>query len=166
MNEIDMDSDLSIRTCASCACHSVIEDKANPLQTQMFCRRDPPMAQQMRVDRPVIRDGKPVMQRDGKTPLMQPAVEIAYMFKPTLSTLVCFDGWRPLGTDPGQRGIDSIDNVSSALKRLWSDMIVQQQEESLRQPEPADFSVGAHVNRDGDVHGGELEDCDLCNLLK
>lgn len=151
-----MTNDIVPRTCSNCACHAMQEDKLNPLQTQMFCRRDTPMAQQMRVDRPVIRDGKPVMQRDGKTPLTSVVTEIVFMYRPTLPGLVCFDGWRPMGTEPG-RAMDSAEGILSIMKRLHADLIAQSMENL---PEES-----SHVSVDGVFHDGPQSLCVICNLV-
>lgn len=133
MNNSDMPSDFEIvpRTCANCACSAVQKDQTNPLQSQMFCRRETPFAQKMRVDRPVIRDGKPVMMRDGKTPLVQATEEIMFMYRPTLPGLVCFDGWRPMGTQPGDKSSDAVNGVMDSMKRLFNDVMNQGQEAAL-----------------------------------
>ena len=152
------------RTCANCACHSIQENKENPLESQMFCQKDPPMAQKMRVDMPQMRDGKVVMMKDGKTPITRQVEQIFYMYKPTMGNLVCFDGWRPMGTQPGQRSMDSLDGMTGALKRLWADMIEQQQVDALR-PGPGDFGepTQCHIGRDGGNHDGKESDCTICN---
>jgi hypothetical protein len=154
------------RICANCACHSMQTNLLNPTESQMFCRRDPPMAQRMRIKVPVIRDGKPVMMRDSKTPLMTEEDQVHYMFRPTLATLVCFDGWRAEGTEPGQRSSDALHGVTGALKQLWADMMAQQQETELSKlPMPEDFgepNVNVHVTYSGSVHEGKESECDLC----
>lgn len=153
------------RTCANCACHDIQKSSLNPLENQMFCRRDPPAAQMMRVDQPRMRDGKVVMMKDGKTPLTESVQTLVYMFRPTLASLVCFDGWRPLQTEPGQRTIDSLDGMMGAMKRLYTDMVAQQAEE-IALPLPEDFGVAdqtLHVGFDGNAHDGKIEDCGVCN---
>lgn len=154
------------RTCINCACHSIQHDMTNPLLSQMFCRRDPPIAQQMRLERPRMRDGKVVMGRDGKTAIMEQVQEIVYMYRPTKHSLTCFDGWRALGTEPGQRDIGSIDGMTGALKKLWSDMLVQQQESSFSNPEEFANKAGQtmHVDNLGEVHDGLREECAYCQL--
>jgi hypothetical protein len=167
INEIEKHID-SIRTCANCACHSMQTNLLNPAESQMFCRRDPPMAQRMRIKVPVIRDGKPVMMRDNKTPLMTEEDQVHYMFRPTLATLVCFDGWRAEGTEPGQRSSDALDGVTGALKRLWADMMTQQQEEQIEKlPMPEDFGEAIqkpwHMGDDGAMHDGSDKECGRCH---
>jgi hypothetical protein len=153
-------NELEPRTCANCACHAMQEDKSNPLQTQMFCRRDTPMAQQMRVQRPTIRDGKPVMMKaDPTKPLMNDVTEIVFMYRPTLPGLVCFDGWRPFGTAPG-RPMDSTDGMLSIMKRLHADLIAQSLENLPEEPTHMSLSV------DGLIHDGPLSMCALCDIAR
>lgn len=155
------DLDVIPRTCATCACSDVQSDATNPMLKQMFCRRDPPMAQQMRVEVPVIRDGKAVMQKnDPSKPLTAPGVSMAYMFKPTLANLTCFDGWRPMGTGPG-RAMDSADGILSIMKKLHTDLIAQSLE---GMPDLGDLD-GTHLSIDGTVqHDGTRDTCATCAL--
>jgi|ERR1700677_216605 len=151
------------RNCANCACHDIQKSSLNPLENQMFCRRDPPTAQMMRVDQPRMRDGKVVMMKDGKTPLTETVQTLVYMHRPTLASLVCFNGWRPLHTEPGQRTID--DGMMGAMKRLYADMMAQQAEE-IALPMPEDFGVAEqtlHITKEGLTHDGPQAQCDLCN---
>lgn len=96
---IDNDQIAEERTCANCAC-SIIQEAAG-LGKQMFCRKLPPVGKMVRTEVPRIRNGKPDI-RDGK-PVMVAGEALGFMFSPTMKTLVCFDGWRPLGTLPGDR---------------------------------------------------------------
>jgi hypothetical protein len=156
-------NDLNVipRTCATCACSDVQKDQTNPLVSQMFCRRDPPMAQQMRVELPVIRDGKPVMQKNDPTkPLTTAGVQMAYMYKPTLANLTCFDGWRPMGAEPG-RAMDSADSILAIMKKLHTDLMVQSLENV---PDLGDLD-GTHLSLDGTVqHDGSRDTCATCTL--
>lgn len=155
------------RNCGNCACSAMQPNHINPLEKQMFCRRNPPMAQELAVDVQQVRDGKPQFARDGKTPITHREKKMFYLFPPTMAELVCFDGWRPLGTEPGQRVIEDLDGMTGALKRLWADMIAQLQSEAL--PQPEDFNIASmpsmpiHIAPNGDTHEGPKSDCDLCN---
>lgn len=115
------------RLCMNCACHLIQENTQNPLEKQFFCRRDTPMAQQMRVERPVIRDGRPVMNKSNGKPMTEAGVEIIYLYKPTLANLVCFDGWRPMEYQPGERMAailkeDITELMSEGYRRLMADI--------------------------------------------
>lgn len=124
MTEIDMDSGLPVRTCANCACHHIQQNQINPLESQSFCHRDPPSAAKMRGERPQMINGQPRMMKDGKTPIMQTVEEVIYLYKPTMPNLVCFDGWRPLGTLPGERsGSELSEGIMAAMRRLYTDMV-------------------------------------------
>ena len=94
------------RVCGSCACYFEQANPANPMEVQGFCRRVPAEMQQMRVleER---RDPKGnVVMRDGQ-PILQPTTAIGYVFKTTKKDGTCFDGWRALGTLPGERPIET-----------------------------------------------------------
>jgi len=81
----------------------------NPMEKQAFCRRDPVNAQRVRTEVPRMkRDGTgPVMGRDNK-PIMENGEAWAFLYRPTLASLTCFDGWRPLGTLPGDKWQNAI----------------------------------------------------------
>jgi hypothetical protein len=151
-------TELDPRTCENCACSSMQKNLTNPLEAQMFCRRDTPMAQQMRMQRPTIRDGKPVMMKaDPTKPLMHEVTEIVFMYRPTLPGLVCFDGWRPIGTEPG-RAMDSADGILNIMKRLHADLIAQSLENVPEEP--------SHTTTDGIFHDGPLSTCGLCDIAR
>lgn len=94
------------RRCENCACYFRVHHPVDVDKSQAFCRRDPPVAQQVAVDVPRMRTfaGKtePVLGRDGK-PVMERKLQIAYVFAMTEAHMCCFDGWRPLGTQPGDQ---------------------------------------------------------------
>lgn len=110
------------RTCANCACSFIREDAKNPLQKQMFCRLNPPVAAQLRGEKPRMRDGKVVIGRDNK-PVMENVTELHFLYAPTLPELVCFNGWRPMGVLPG------------VLFRLTDNLSVQTYVDSPKQSE-------------------------------
>ncbi len=114
------------RTCANCACHIIQENMANPLEKQYFCRRDTPMSSMQRMEKPRMRDGKAVMDRNNK-PIMESDNVMVYLYKPTLPRLVCFDGWRPEHTLPGERlaVTEVIEMSAAAMRRLMSDIQTQ-----------------------------------------
>jgi len=91
------------RCCLNCACYMEVQNPINKLAHQGFCRRDPPNAQTVRVERPrVLPDGKPAMDKQGR-PIMERGEQLAYVHRLTARELTCYDGWRPLGTRPGDR---------------------------------------------------------------
>lgn len=96
-----------IRTCANCACHHLQEMNNNSLQKQSFCRRNTPAYGVAEVEVPRLdKDKNPTKGRDGKL-IMERAQQGMYLYPPTLPTLVCYDGWRPMGSLPGARKLDS-----------------------------------------------------------
>lgn len=114
------------RSCANCACHIVQENSMNKMEKQSFCRRNPPNAAKMRGERPQMILGQARMAKDGKTPIMEPYDVILYLYVPVMPDLVCFDGWRPVDTLPGERAATELSgNIMSAMARLYKDMIVQ-----------------------------------------
>ena len=94
-------AELGGRNCSTCACYFQMTNTEEPHKVQAFCRRSPAdltevRSQEQRRDntgRPVFKDGRPVMQ---------PATVTGFLFKAALPEGVCFDGWRPKGTLPGE----------------------------------------------------------------
>ena len=72
------------RTCATCACSLVVKHPQLVTKEQMICRRDGPFV----IRQKLLTDHGPVEQ-------------MGLSFALTSPELVCFDGWRPLGTPPG-----------------------------------------------------------------
>jgi hypothetical protein len=104
------------RECATCACYFEQANPENALQSQGFCRRLPADMQQMRALEPrTDLQGNVMLGKDQK-PIMQPTQVVGYLFKPTKRDGTCFDGWRALGTLPGERNIDT--SVRHARDRL------------------------------------------------
>lgn len=131
MNRFMNESKNKERNCANCACHHVQENKINKLETQSFCRRDTPTAAQMRGERPRVRDGKPDIDKHGR-PIMENVMEVIYLYKPTMPDLTCFDGWRPIGTLPGERASTEFSSsITAAMRRLYQDMMQGQDEAEL-----------------------------------
>jgi len=92
------------RCCQNCACYMEVKNPANQLQSQGFCRRDPPGAERVRVQVPRLNsDGKtPAIDRQGR-PVMETREQMAYVYRLSARNFTCFDGWRPLGTEPGDK---------------------------------------------------------------
>ncbi len=116
------------RTCGNCACLYEMSNPQNPLQKGYFCRLNPAQHKKMRIEAPRLdKDGNPVKGRNDQI-IMQPAEVDAFLWPPTVPTLTCFDGWRPVGTLPGERwesqrlqaAIDSI------MERFASDVLKDQ----------------------------------------
>ena len=95
------------RECRACACYFEQVNADQPTQVQGFCRRAPAEMAKVRISEPrrdlqgniVMRDGKPVMN--------PPAEQVGFLFKPALPGGTCYDGWRSIGTLPGERTIDT-----------------------------------------------------------
>lgn len=69
---------------------------------QTVCRRAPPGGRWTRVDVPVFdAAGAPVMRRPG-VPRLEPKQVLEIGYPPAVHSGVCFDGWRPVGTRPGE----------------------------------------------------------------
>ncbi len=91
------------RTCGNCACYFEIPNPANKLEAQGFCRRSTVNVQQVRVEVPRLDPaGKPVVSKINGQPLTDARPQLAYIHGLTQKNLVCFDGWRPIGTRPGE----------------------------------------------------------------
>jgi hypothetical protein len=99
-------TELQGRDCAHCACYFESANPENPAQFQGFCRRWPAEFSQTRgqVPRldpvtklPVMKNGVPVMNNE---------LIMGYLYKPTQRQGICFDGYRPKGSLPGETRID------------------------------------------------------------
>ena len=110
------------RACENCACFFVQTHPQNPMEKQGFCRLNPPLSQIMRVEVPrVDKNGVPVFGRDGK-PTTEAAQRLMYSYPPTMPAMVCFDGWRPLDYQPGERVGARMDGVAEELGRALAMM--------------------------------------------
>lgn len=109
------------RKCSTCACF-ITAPVPGESRLQGMCRRFAPTAQRVRISVPVMKDGKPVMQKfDPTKPLTQEVTQLGYLYELTEADLVCFDGWRPLGSKPGNAAVDTfLDAVSEALNEAAS----------------------------------------------
>lgn len=103
------------RTCGNCACFAhmlpdgtVLPRDSKPTEGmaspygQTVCRRSPPVGRWVEVEVPVFdpTTGAPVMRRPGVQRMERKQVlEIGY--PPAVHTGLCYDGWRPIGTRPG-----------------------------------------------------------------
>ncbi len=103
-------SQLDVRTCGNCACFarmmpdgSVVSTSEAAQDTASVCRRTPPGGRYERREVPVVRDGAPVIDRG--RPRMEARQVLQIGYPPTVDTAVCWDGWRPLGTKPGESAI-------------------------------------------------------------
>jgi hypothetical protein len=115
------------RTCGNCACCEVKPHAVNKLQTQAFCKLKPPTYAQIRADVPrLTKEGQPVIGKNNQ-PVMEPGFQEVYLSSPTDVRLVCFDGWRPIGTLPGDRYemADVMGPLRSAFSQLGWDLIQQ-----------------------------------------
>lgn len=112
------------RSCLTCACHHVQENQLNKMEKQSFCRRNPPTAAKMRGERPQMLHGQPRFMKDGKTPIMETYDAVLYLYAPVMENLVCYDGWRPIGTEPGERANTELsDSLTRGMVRLFKDMM-------------------------------------------
>jgi hypothetical protein len=115
------------RNCQSCAAYFEASHPDHPDQYQGFCRRGPATLTKMRVME-VRRDlkGNPVM-KDGQ-PVMQPAESIGFLYPVTQREGTCFDGWRALGTLPGETAHQTM------LRQIGQVFDLSKMPEELREP--------------------------------
>lgn len=85
-----------VRTCASCACVTTVVDPNDINNTAYFCRREPPEFIDERV-----RIANPLAGQKGQPQLLEGTKRTFLPGRPTVATGVCFDGWRPEATEPG-----------------------------------------------------------------
>lgn len=112
------------RNCETCACSFIGKHPQLFGQEQMFCRRNPPLHARVRVQRPRLGLDKKIMAgRDGK-PIMETAEEDMYLYVPTTKTMVCFDGWRPVSTLPGDKFQgQKFEEMSAELMKSMTNMV-------------------------------------------
>ena len=102
MTALSVEIPKEARCCRNCACYMEVRHPVDPTQSQGFCRREPPHGQEVRLSIPRLNDKKePMFMRDGKTPQMIETKRLALVHEVTAREMTCFDGWRPLGTRPG-----------------------------------------------------------------
>ena len=99
------------RNCGTCACFATDNGQGEPAQvkpnaavpanTQGLCRLNPPGARRVRAEQPVIVNGNPMIDRNGK-PRMEPIEVLELAYPPTVSDAVCWHGWLPRWALPGQ----------------------------------------------------------------
>lgn len=109
-----MENQPTARTCSNCACFarmqpdgSVLLGPPPPDETaigQPVCRRITPNGRYSLHDVPLFdpKTGAPINDARGRQRVERRNVlEIGY--PPVVPEAVCFDGWRKLGTEPGER---------------------------------------------------------------
>ncbi len=100
--------DVGGRNCGNCACYFEMAHPLNALERQGFCRRFSVNAQAMRVQVPRVDEhGAPIVSKLDKRPVVDVREEVLYVNAVTAAQLVCFDGWRPVGSLPGESLNDS-----------------------------------------------------------
>lgn len=95
-------SESAARTCGNCACFFQMPHPFNELEKTPVCRRNQAMLAQAEGQMPRMRLGHPVMDKEGK-PLMEKVTKQIWVYPATHEGSVCFDGWRPIGMEPGER---------------------------------------------------------------
>lgn len=97
-------------TCANCACFAhmlpdgtVLPRDSTRQEGQTVCRRSPPGGRWARVEVPVYDQatGEPLMRRPG-VPRLEAKQVLEIGYPPAVPGGVCFDGWRPVETRPGE----------------------------------------------------------------
>jgi hypothetical protein len=97
------------RTCSTCACYFQQPHPENPKAIQGFCRLKKVLFTQMNIAVAAVdRFQKPMFDKTG-APRMVPERRDVFIYDPTPPNGTCFDGWRPLGTLPGERWDSGLD---------------------------------------------------------
>jgi hypothetical protein len=96
------------RICATCACFVVVTNPQNVSQQQGFCRRNAAREYEMKIPQQQVVNGVPRIDRHSGAPIMEQVAVTGYMYDRTLPGGSCFDGWRPIGSLPGERLVDSM----------------------------------------------------------
>jgi hypothetical protein len=122
MNEVTL-TDKSLRSCATCACHTVRPHPFNPVESVHICRRNQANLAQAQGEIPRMdAKGLPVMGKDGK-PIMERVNKQIYVYAATAPDSVCFDGWRPLDTLPGDKASVFNDAAVKDMMRLMEPIL-------------------------------------------
>lgn len=90
------------RTCSNCACY--FEQIINPTApAQGMCRRNGPVPAQIRTETPRLNaiTKEVMLSKVDRKPITDITTENVFLYAPTGPAKVCFDGWRPIGTEPG-----------------------------------------------------------------
>lgn len=99
------------RSCGNCACFAhmladgtVLEAPKAGAEAQTVCRRNTPGGRYVTIEVPVFdaKTGAPVLRRAGGEQRTERKQVLQIGFPPAVANGVCFDGWRPLGTEPGE----------------------------------------------------------------
>ena len=130
------------RTCATCACFFAQINPLNPQQLQGFCRRTVAKPYQARVQQPQVLNGEPRIDKRTGQPILETVQVHGMMYDLTDAHGSCFDGWRPLGTLPGERAAEAMLRI--ALPRLLQNpdmpeelrQVIQAAMTALSGPEP------------------------------
>lgn len=83
----DQPQPAEVRSCANCACAFEAKHPTLINRTQLLCRLRPPM----------------LITQQGQDEHGRRISEVSLTYAPTAPDLVCFDGWRPIGVEPGQK---------------------------------------------------------------
>ncbi len=113
------------RTCATCACGMWQTNPNDPNHKQLFCQRNPPGYHIAKIEVPRMKDGMPVMSpRKGEEhkPLTDQKDQAIYVYPPVMPELRCFDGWRPIGLEPGDKWTPDLDQLKAMLEPLLASM--------------------------------------------
>lgn len=121
------------RTCANCACSVVRKHPVLLNEDRMFCARNTVNSHIMRVGKPRIDPAtkQPVMDKRTQKPIIESVDDLVFLYMPTMPELTCYDGWRPLGTLPGDFSYRTGDvaeltqKFMDGFKRLQQDVIAQ-----------------------------------------
>jgi hypothetical protein len=98
------------RSCGNCACFAhmlpdgtILERGNTNPEGQTVCQRNPPGGRWTRVEVPSFdaKTGAPITGRNGQQ-RTEPRQVLQIGYPPAVETGVCFDGWRPVGTRPGE----------------------------------------------------------------
>jgi hypothetical protein len=95
------------RLCSNCACFGrmlpdgrVLDPSEPTSEGMLVCQLDTPASRLAHQEVPVLKDGQPVMDRGRPRLERIQVVQIGY--KPVTPDARCFNGWRPIGTQPGE----------------------------------------------------------------
>lgn len=106
---IESKTGIAHKVCATCACAArmlpdgtVMASDDTNAAAQLVCRRSPPGARYVAAEEPIHRNGEVLTDRDGRV-RTRPVQKLQIGYPPTAADAVCWDGWRPIGTEPGIR---------------------------------------------------------------
>ncbi len=112
------------RTCATCAC-SIMQTNPNDVNhKQLFCQRNTPGYHIAKIEVPRLdKEGKQMLSPRGNLALTDTVDQPVFVYPPVMAGLRCFDGWRPIGLEPGDKWNPDLDQMKAMLESMLEPLL-------------------------------------------